>query len=35
MDDGTINRNVFGNKKRGYLTPQYVIPTTGGAITEW
>jgi hypothetical protein len=35
MDDGIINRNVFGVKKRGYLTPQYVIPTTGGAVTQW
>ena len=35
MDDGIINRNVFGVKKRGYLTPQYIIPTTGGAITQW
>ncbi|MDQ1333256.1 MAG: hypothetical protein QG552_206 [Thermodesulfobacteriota bacterium] len=35
MDDGIINRNVFGVKKRGYLTPQYIIPTAGGAITQW
>lgn len=35
MDDGIINRNVVGAKKRGYLTPQYSIPTTGGAITQW
>ena len=35
MDDGIIRRNVFGVKKRGYLTPQYAIPTTGGAITQW
>ena len=35
MDDGIINRNVFGVKKRGYLAPQYIIPTTGGAITQW
>jgi type II secretory pathway component PulM len=35
MDDGIINRNVFGVKKRGYLAPQYRIPTTGGAITKW
>jgi hypothetical protein len=32
MDDGIINNNVFGLKKRGYLQPQYLIPTTGGAI---
>jgi len=35
MDDGIINRNVVGVKKRGFLTPQYSIPTTGGAITQW
>jgi hypothetical protein len=35
MDDGIINNNVFGAKKRGYLKPQYLIPTTGGAITQW
>jgi hypothetical protein len=35
MDDGIINRNLVGVKKRGYLTPQYSIPTTGGAITQW
>jgi len=35
MDDGIINKNVFGQKKRGYLTPRYLIPTTGGAIAKW
>ena len=35
MNDGIINENVFGTKKRGYLQPQYFIPTTGGAITQW
>ena len=35
MDDGIIGRNVFGVKKRGYLAPQFAIPTTGGAITQW
>ena len=35
MDDGIITRNAFGVKKRGFLTPQYTIPTTGGAITQW
>ncbi|MFO7644638.1 MAG: DUF6384 family protein [Desulfosarcina sp.] len=35
MDDGIINRNLFGVKKNGYLSAQYVIPTTGGAITRW
>jgi hypothetical protein len=35
MDDGIINNNVFGLKKRGYLQPRYLIPTSGGAITQW
>jgi len=35
MDDGIIDRNLFGVKKKGYLSAQYVIPTTGGAITRW
>lgn len=35
MDDGIINRNVVGVKKRGYLTPEYTIPTTGDVITQW
>lgn len=35
MDDGIINNNVFGIKNRGWLQPQYLIPTTGAAITQW
>ena len=35
MDNGIIDNNVFGLKKRGYLQPRYLIPTTGGAITQW
>jgi cell division protein FtsB len=35
MDDGMINRNIFGVKKRGFLTVRYDMPTTGGAITRW
>ena len=34
-DDGIIQNNRFGVKKRGYLTPQYLMPTTGAAITRW
>ena len=34
-DDGIIQDNRFGVKKRGYLTPQYLMPTTGRAITKW
>ncbi len=34
-DDGIIQNNRFGLKKRGYLQPEYVMPTTGHAITRW
>lgn len=34
-DDGIIQNNRFGEKKRGYLSPEYRFPTTGGAITRW
>ena len=34
-DDGIIQNNQVGVKKRGYLVPQYSIPTSGGAITRW
>jgi hypothetical protein len=33
--DGIVNNKMVGSKKRGYLTPQYNVTTTGGAITEW
>ena len=34
-DNGIIDNNRFGAKKRGYLTPEYFYPTTGKAITQW
>lgn len=34
-DDGIIQKNRFGVKSRGFLTPEYFMPTTGGAITSW
>ncbi len=34
-DDGIIQNRVLGEKKRGQLEPEYRIPTTGAAITEW
>ena len=34
-DDGIIQNNTLGNKKKGYLDPSYVIPSSGGAITSW
>lgn len=35
MDDGIIQNNQFGAKRRGYLEIDYAVPTSGGAITEW
>ena len=35
MDDGIVNRKIVGAKKRGYLTPEYRVSTTGAAITQW
>jgi len=35
LDDGIIQQNRFGVKERGYLTPRYLMPTTGKAITQW
>jgi hypothetical protein len=34
-DDGIIQNNRFGVKKRGYLSPEYQMPTTGDSITRW
>jgi hypothetical protein len=34
-DDGIIQHNRFGVKRRGHLQPEYLMPTTGGAITSW
>lgn len=34
-DDGIIQNNRFGVKARGFLSPHYLMPTTGGAITQW
>lgn len=35
MDDGIIQNHRFALKKRGYLTFEYLVPTTGAAITKW
>ena len=35
LDDGIIERDRFGYKARGELTPRYEMKTTGGAITKW
>ena len=34
-DDGIIQQDVVGAKRRGELAPEYSIATTGAAITEW
>ncbi len=34
-DDGIIENDRFGYKKRGHLKPEYERPTSGGAITRW
>ncbi len=34
-DDGIIQNNIFGQKKRQYITPDYKYPTTGASIYEW
>ncbi|MGB5442051.1 MAG: DUF6384 family protein [Gammaproteobacteria bacterium] len=34
-DDGIIQQRDFGKKRRGQLAPDYVIATTGAALTDW
>lgn len=34
-DDGIINDYVLGNKMAGKLEPEYRVPTSGAALTEW
>ena len=34
-DDGIMQRDRFGAKRRGALVPEYELPTTGAAITQW
>ncbi len=33
--DGIVNKKIVGFKKRGYLTPEYTVATTGATITQW
>jgi hypothetical protein len=35
QDDGIIQNNVVGRKRRGLLEREYTVPTTGAAVTEW
>jgi hypothetical protein len=34
-DDGIVQRNRFGVKRRGMLEPEYLMPFEGGTITSW
>ena len=34
-DDGIIEQDTVGEKRRGVLEPEYSVATTGAAITEW
>jgi hypothetical protein len=34
-DDGIIEQDVVGEKRRGMLEPEYTVATTGAAITSW
>jgi hypothetical protein len=34
-DDGIVQNNRFGEKRRGFLSFDYAVPTSGNAITEW
>ena len=35
QDDGIIQNDRVGEKRRGTLQPDYTIPTTGAVITRW
>ena len=35
QDNGIIDNNRFGIKRRGYLAPEYQYPVAGGMITQW
>jgi len=35
QDDGIIENNRLGEKKRGALKPDYLMPVLGGTITKW
>ena len=35
QDDGIIQNNLVGRKRRGMLEREYTVPTTGAAVTEW
>jgi hypothetical protein len=34
-DNGIVDDDIVGEKKRGETSPQWRVPVIGGAITEW
>jgi hypothetical protein len=34
-DDGIVQQNRLGEKRRGYLDIEYLMPVLGGSITQW
>lgn len=34
-DDGIIQNSLFGEKRAGFLEPDYAFATTGAAVTDW
>ena len=34
-DNGIIERNIVGQKKRDTLDVDYIMPVLGGTITKW
>jgi Family of unknown function (DUF6384) len=34
-DNGIIDNNTVGQKKRGALDIEYIMPVLGGTITKW
>jgi hypothetical protein len=35
QDDGIIQNRRVGQKRQGYLNPEYQVDTSGAAITQW
>ena len=35
QDDGIIQGNRVGEKRKGFLKPEYALPATGGFILDW
>ena len=34
-DDGIVQKNRYGVKRRGTLSVEYLMPYEGGMITKW